>query len=246
MLTGRAKGVRIKIDIRCESAYWLGSYDRKIINDICDLVCPGWIVWDCGAYLGYYTAAMRNTLGVNGAVHCFEASRENFNRLSLLPVLNGWSNVHVHNLAVGPDHSSIRFATNQGAASGPVDMPEKAGFDSSVRIEEVKSVGLDELGYETKLPLPHFIKMDLETAEVYALRNGHRLFTERRPVVLVELHKNKDSKAPPAFIAAEEFLKKYDYDGMEAHLGTKVETVEDFIVAEKRGIQCTILARPKK
>ena len=246
VLSGPAAGTRLRIDIRCESAYWLGSYDRSILRRITALVRPGQTVWDCGSFLGYYAAALRKKVGSSGRVICFEASSRNYERLLPMPAVNGWTNVEVIRMAVGPDHTTLRFVSGKGAASGPADMPGKSAPGSLDDVENVACAGIDELVYEKGYAMPDFIKMDLETAEVYALRNGSRLFTEKKPAVLIELHKDPKDRVPPAFEAAEEFLNRFGYEGTEVHLNRRVRTVSDFIEAEKKGVQCTILAVPSR
>ncbi len=81
--------------------------------------------------------------------------------------------------------------------------------------------------------------MDLETGERYALLNGARLWREKKPIILVELH------GPKTFDAAEEFLERFSYSGTEIHLGKSIKSVSDFINAENEGVLCTILSIPK-
>ena len=245
VLSGPAKGTRLRVDLRCESAYWIGTYDRRILEQVCALMHPGQVIWDCGSYLGYYAAASRKRVGQSGLVVCFDGSSQNYNRLLSMPSANGWDNIKVIHMAIGPDHTTLRFVSNkEGANSGPMDMPNGLLPKTGALVEQVTSSGLDELAYEKGFPLPDFIKMDLEMGEIYALRNGERLFIEKKPIVLIELHKNREPGIPPAFSAAEEFLRRFRYKGLEAHLRTEVRTVGDFLSVEKRGIQCTILATP--
>ena len=243
VLSGPCRGVRLRIDFRDESAYWLGTYDRRILRLIGEILKPGQIAFDCGAYLGVYAAAIRRRVGPGGTIHVFEASERNFKRVSLLPSRNGWKNVTVHHLAVGEARSTIRFASNLGAASGPVDMPGKDLELGNVQIETVACSGIDELVGERGMPDPDFLKLDLETTECFALKNGAALWARKRPTVLVELHRNRRER-PFAFEAAEEFLRDFNYRGTEVHLGRVVKSVDDFLRAEEAGVQCTILATP--
>lgn len=243
-MTGPARGTKIRVDFRTESSYWLGTYDRKILSHLMRVIQPGQTVYDCGPYIGAYTATMRNAVGPNGKVFAFEASSLNYQRVAMLPKWNGWSNVQVEHLAIGDAHATVRFASNLGAASGPIDMPGKELKLDQVNIETVACSGVDELVYERGFPPPDFLKFDLETGEGFALLNGERLWSEKRPTVLVELHKNKEDR-PFAFESAEVFLRKFHYTGIEVHLGCGVKTVEDFQAAESRGVQCTILAVPQ-
>jgi hypothetical protein len=113
----------------------------------------------------------------------------------------------------------------------------------NVQVETVTCSGIDELVEERGLPDPDFLKLDLETAECFALKNGAALWARKRPSVLVELHRNRRER-PYAFEAAEEFLRAFDYHGTEVHLGRVVKSVDDFLKVEEVGVQCTILATP--
>ena len=242
-LSGPCRGTRLRIDIRSESAYWLGSYDRGIVNRIRRWVDPGAVAWDCGSFLGYYGAALRRAVGDSGEVHLFEASSINFHRAQQLPLRNRWSNVHVHHMAIGLDHAVVRFDSARAAASGPVDVPGKTAQADAV-LEEVSSSGLDELIDERGFRPPAFIKFDLEGAECFALRNGARMFREIRPTLLIELHRTGSDRIPPAFEAVIEFLRECRYRAMEVHRNVMVSTMDELLAVEATGTQCMLLTTP--
>jgi len=205
---GPAKGTTLILDLRKNGSYWFGTYDNWILNRIRieDWLPRGGVAWDCGAYVGYYTAIFRNVVGDAGQVIAFEASTSNFAILPELPTLNDWTNVQIINCAVGPDHGTIEFAGELGGASGPVDFKK---FDHPIVSKRVECSGLDELCFENGMAMPDFLKFDLEGAEIVALHNGQRVFTEKRPIVLLELHGNK------ALSSVGEFLSKYSYCGWD-------------------------------
>ena len=157
ILNGPAKGVKILLDIRLGGSYLIGTYDKWIFDRVKlhEVIKPGMVCWDCGAFYGYYGAIFRNYTGDSGFVEIFEASSKNYKSVSYLPQLNNWNNVRVHNYAVGPENSEIKF--------------------------------------------------DLETAEVYALKNGDKLFSNKKPIILLELH------GATALKAACDFIEKYNY-----------------------------------
>ena len=101
VLTGQAKGVKLRIDLRKEGSYFLGTYDKWIFDkiDFSQYIKPGMIIWDGGAYIGYYTAVFRKCIGQHGEIFTFEASTKNYNVVKYLPILNKWDNVHILNLA---------------------------------------------------------------------------------------------------------------------------------------------------
>jgi FkbM family methyltransferase len=192
------------LDIRHNGAYWLGSYDSWILEriNVADWLPESGVAWDCGAFVGYYSAIFRRIVGDKGHVLTFEASSKNYEALRHLPSLNRWTNVEVVHSAVGKDHTTVKFAGDFGGASGPLDTKPRT---ETGNIELVRSAGLDELCYEQRNQAPDFLKLDLEGAEIYALHNGDRLFTTKRPVVLLEVH------GPEALRSLGDFLPKYQY-----------------------------------
>jgi FkbM family methyltransferase len=202
---GPIKGAVLVLDLRQNGAYWRGTYDRWILDriKIRDWLPIGGVAWDCGAYVGYYAALFRRIVGDSGIVVAFEASSSNYNNLRQLPALNHWSNLQVLHLAVGPDHSEIAFAGEVGGASGPIGLSKE--YDKPPISERVVCAGVDELVYERGVAIPDFIKFDVESAEEFALHNGDRVFSEKRPVVLLEVH------GEMLLPAVGSFLTKYRY-----------------------------------
>lgn len=189
IISGPAKGSLLTLDLRTQGSYWLGTYDNWILNrlnPISHLLSTGETAWDCGAFVGFYTAVFRNAVGPTGSIETFEASSKNFNNLNNLPHLNNWNNVSIHHLAVGPDHSNINFAGELGGSSGPVGLSKT--YEGAPSTESVQCAGLDELLEEYRIPVPRLIKLDLESAEEQALHNGHLLFTRHRPNMILEWH----------------------------------------------------------
>lgn len=211
VLSGPAKGAKLRLDFRKEASYWLGSYDKWIFDAVPfdKIIKPGFILWDCGTYVGYYTAVFRKIIGDNGFIYAFEASQTNFERVKHLPALNKWDNIKVLNMAVGPDHTTIQFVNNLGGANGPYELSKiYQQAENELDIKIVKCAGVDELVFELGIEMPDFIKFDLETAEEFALHNGDRVFREKRPLVLLELHGQKAKEA------AGLFFEKYNYGGV--------------------------------
>src|SRR6476620_1601052 len=93
ILSGPAKRTRMEFDVRKEGSYWLGTYDKWILSRIClaHWLKPGQVAWDCGAYIGYYTAIFRKLVGQRGQVITFEASSANYRRVARLPDINHWT-----------------------------------------------------------------------------------------------------------------------------------------------------------
>ena len=215
VVRGPAKGVTLSLDLRSQGSYWLGLYDDWILTrvDLARFISAGDTVWDCGAFVGYYTAIFRLLVGDGGSVVSFEGSKTNYEALSRLPILNSWDNVTIVNKAVGPAHSTVKFAGERGGSSGPRGLARTAERGGECEnLETVESCGTDEIVFDQGYPLPSFIKFDIETGEIYALHNGDTIFSQHRPTLLLELH------GLDAMEAAGVFLEKYGYQSCPVHL----------------------------
>src|SRR5262245_13956828 len=55
VLSGPARGVRLMLDVRSQGSYWIGNYDRWILDrvPIGKFLKSGDTAWDCGAFVGY-------------------------------------------------------------------------------------------------------------------------------------------------------------------------------------------------
>jgi len=224
VIKGPAKNVVLYLDVRKEGSYWIGTYDRWILErvELDKIIQPHWVVWDCGAYVGYYTAIFRKIVGPLGKVYSFEASKINYERLQRLPTNNNWSNVFTHHKAIGPDHSQIKFISNLGGASGPAELSRVIAKDEEWSFEFVQSCGVDELVAEHDIAAPDFIKFDIESAEEFALKNGDRIFSTQRPILLLEIHNKTCLDATGLFI------EKYKYRAKDVY-NFKIESVPWFV-----------------
>lgn len=225
VLAGPAKGVKMLVDIRLGGSYMLGNYDSWVFKNfkIEKYIKPGMVCWDCGAFYGYYGAMFRNLVGSSGFVEIFEASSNNYKTVSHLPELNNWSNVRVHNYAIGPENSEIKFVNSLGGCNGPLGLDKNyENTNEQIEYETVSCYGVDELIDRNNIKEPDFIKFDLETAEIYALRNGDSLFSKKKPMILLEVH-NKH-----ALEVTCEFIEKYNYKCQRiAQMGTASPIVYD-------------------
>jgi FkbM family methyltransferase len=207
VLRGPARGATLNLDVRSQASYWIGNYDEYAFARLPfrRYLRAGAIAWDGGAFVGYYAAVFRKIVGEHGRVIVFEASSKNYAPLAALPGLNRWPNVEIRHEAIGADHCEIEFVANLGGASGPFGLSKQYAPDDRLVVERVPCRGVDELVFERGVPTPDFIKFDLESAEEFALHNGPRVFSEGRPVLLLELH------GEAARDAAGRFLETYRY-----------------------------------
>jgi FkbM family methyltransferase len=167
--------------------YLIGDPEPDVNLALGALLGPGLTFYDIGANVGYYTLIGARLVGPAGRVIAFEPAPQNLARLRHNVALNHLGNVAVRVEALGDADGAASFAL----AADPTQNKLAAQTKASDRI--VGRVGvnvrrLDGLIEAEKLPLPDFIKMDIEGGEVKALIGARETLRQSRPALVIELH----------------------------------------------------------
>jgi FkbM family methyltransferase len=181
--------LRMRVDPRDENGrrVFVEGYDprERLTRLFIELLRPDDNVLDIGANVGYYSMVASHLVGPGGAVHAFEASPY------VLPWLEGsvrvsgarGANIHVHGVAVADRCGEIAFHAAR---------PEKTGFSSirdlgseTAATTTVPCTSIDAL-LDT-LPRIRLVKMDIEGAELLALRGMARLIERDQPRFILEI-----------------------------------------------------------
>ncbi len=172
-------------------------YDHPLVH-----VRPGDVVIDCGAHIGGFTrvalhAGARMVVAVEPERANLVAFRRNFEeeirtgrvRLVEKGVWNTAGKLTLHLSSVGDSHSVV--------------VPQNQGKDESIDV-----ITLDALMDELKLPRVDFIKMDIEGAELKALRGARRVLMRYQPRLAISSY---HQKGDPAAICAAVWQARSDY-----------------------------------
>ncbi len=192
---GDLAGFNILLDMQIDKDYWLGTYEPELQAAIRELVEPGAIIYDVGANIGYVSLLLAQAAGEAGHVFAFEALPENAGRWCRNIELNGMSSrLSLFSGAVIQASGPVRFLVH--ASGGMGKATGSAGRDDRYQAEvTVPGISLDEFVYGQGNPPPQVVKMDIEGGEVLALPGMHRVLTEARPLMLMELHGMQSSRA---------------------------------------------------
>jgi FkbM family methyltransferase len=166
----------------------LNAYEPWVHKVLFDHVQPDMVVWDVGAYVGYYVLLMHR-LAPEGEILAFEPDQDNLRRLHKHLAINHVSNVTVIPMAVSAHGEDLPFM-GVGAWSA-------ATADS---LTTVKSVTLDSMIAERRHP--GLVLMDIEGGEAAALEGGNLLLEVVRPTWVVELHGMQGLSAYYRFVNA--------------------------------------------
>ena len=144
-------------------------------------------IYDIGANLGLYSVLLSRIAGSGGHVYCLEANPVCLYFLQANLALNRVASFDILPVAVLGTTTGSEFRINYRnllvGIAGPVPYMGKPGH-----IIDVRATPLDDLIELHDLRPPDFIKMDIEGAEVEAIKGMRRTVERYHPTMLVELH----------------------------------------------------------
>jgi FkbM family methyltransferase len=177
ILQGRLRGKRWTVG-SCSHGCWLGSYEyqKRIVFE--KTVTQGSVVFDIGAHVGFYTLLASVMVGSNGRVFAFEPSPRNLFYLKKHLQLNCITNVKIIEAAVSDCYSITSFVEGRGSTMGHISPDGKL---------LVKTVNLDKL-ISRGIPIPNFIKIDVEGAEMKVLSGAKSMLANVHPTLFLATH----------------------------------------------------------
>jgi FkbM family methyltransferase len=209
-----ASGIRMPVRLPF-GAWWIprndnlaepllaGVFETAELNFVEHFLRRGMTVLDLGAHQGLYTLLASLRVGPSGKVISFEPSRRERRSLRLHLTLNRRSNVMVQGLALGEENGEADLYVVNGTARGCNSLrpPDVHGGTTTVRVQVVR---LDDWLADHQIDHVDFVKMDIEGAELGALKGAARLLERRpRPVILAEV---QDARTLPWGYRAKEVV----------------------------------------
>jgi FkbM family methyltransferase len=159
ILQGRLRGKRWIVGSSTHGC-WLGSYEYHKRRRFERTVRSGQVVYDVGANAGFYTILASVLVGPTGKVVAFEPVPRNLDYLQRHIELNRLTNVTVVPAAVSDGDGQGCFR------EGPHPSMGSLAQGGALR---VRTVSLDRLIKEGRVPPPDVVKMDIEGGEYRAL-----------------------------------------------------------------------------
>lgn len=196
-VTGRA-------DMRVFKPGWRGcAHDLQLVGR--RIIKPGMCVWDIGANLGILSVFAAHKVGNQGAVYALEADPHYADQiLKTNQKLSGaYQPINVLCAAIADRNGILEFGVSrQGHARNKlIDYA-----DDSFQVETKKMVPAirgDDLLQAWRAP--DFIKMDVEGAELDALRGCDAVLADCRPIFYIEV-------APENQQSVTQLFRQYDYE----------------------------------
>jgi FkbM family methyltransferase len=171
----------------------------------------GDVVYDLGANIGWYSLLAARRVGPGGHVIAFEPSITNAAYVAWNAAANSFPNVSVVAAAVS-DRDGWAVFLDKGPLMSRLDKDDdeaqarrRAARGAAVRARRIVPVlSLDTWIAQAEQPPPTLIKIDIEGAEIGALRGMSETLRSARPTLIIELHGTRR--------AVIELLDGFDYE----------------------------------
>ena len=203
-----------------------GQYESEEVDYVKSVIKPGDTVLDIGANIGFFTIIMADLIGETGKSYSFEPLERNFKLLERSVKENKFNDrSKIEHAAISENQGTLELISpsetlNLGGAflkTGTTEVPP--GHIA----ENVPVIKLDD--YSIKRPV-NFIKIDVEGAELLALRGAKKILTEDKPVIMAEINPPQLEKVSNC--TSTEFINEmtcYGYNCYElinGKVGTKI------------------------
>lgn len=165
------------------------------------------VLWDIGSHFGHYSIFCASVAKDAGQVYSFEpdpfAASVQHRNIGLNKLGN---KIQFYDMAVSDTNGDRYFHNQKGNSnSSIIKGPGKQKSDNIVVVESITLNALAE-----KLPLPAFIKIDVEGAEIDMLRNADKLLSNPSVCFICELHPFAWKDYDVSFFDLTVILNKYD------------------------------------
>jgi len=158
---------------------WLGNYEKEIQTIFQKHLSPGKVAFDIGANVGFYTLLASTLVGTTGKVVSFEPVPRNIAYLKEHMRINQIQNVTVLETALSDNEGFTCFD------EGPSHHEGRIRTSGTLK---VSTTSLDALYEKRALPLPHWMKIDVEGAEYSVFAGSKTVINLAHPTILLSTH----------------------------------------------------------
>lgn len=163
-----------------------GFYEPETVEVFLAHLQPGMVFVDVGAHVGQYSILGSSRVGPNGEVHAFEPDPDTFRRLTRNILLNRSTNVRTNQLALADTEGDGLLYLSSVANVGGNSLQPFEGKSGAAGSTSVSITTLDRYVDAQRLSRIDLLKLDVEGAELLALRGGEHALSTCRPLILVE------------------------------------------------------------
>jgi len=198
------ENLKIKADLEewiQQQIYFFGIWDEQGVKFLKNHLKDGDVFFDIGANIGCYSLIAAKQTGSKGEVHSFEPVTKVFEKLQSNVLLNGFRNIKLNQNAVFEKSGVLELFVSSNENAG---MSSMFHHDTeSGQTEKAIAITIDEYVERMKITKIDFIKIDIEGAELFALKGMRNTLRRFSPIILMEL---SDDILNSTFIKEHEIL----------------------------------------
>jgi FkbM family methyltransferase len=221
---GEASGLKIAFPQNLD--FVRGCTEPPMQRCVATHLRPGGVFYDIGANVGFFSLLAARRVGPGGAVYAIEPVRENADAIRRNAGLNDFAHVQVFDVAIDEaKRTGELFVTKwdggsslSTAAVAPADALEQRAVDV---------VSLDELVESRRLRPPTLVKIDVEGAELGALRGMQDTLRRHRPIVVFEVDDGDHGALIRRWKELDDFVTGLGYD--VTHLENSYRNIHWFV-----------------
>jgi hypothetical protein len=156
---GVGRGLLVTVDSTAPLHRYLGTSEMELTRHTRALVTKGAVCFDVGGYDGYFSLLFARLSGAS--VWCFESDAERVPQIRTNLTLNG---------ELGQRISVVET------------------YVADIQGEDPRTDTIDDLIARKIVPVPDFVKIDVEGAESAVLSGASRLLRDYKPNLIIETH----------------------------------------------------------
>lgn len=179
-----------------ETYYWLGLNELNVQRLFNKIIKTGFIVYDIGAYIGFYSLLAGRLTGLSGRVYAFEPFPGNVERIKLHISLNRMQDRIFCIPQAVTDRTGNAVHQNFGRDDWGrfTNIDSCAGNYSTGVSPLLETISLDEFVFKEGYQAPNVVKIDVEGGEGRVIAGAQRLLKEFSPIIICELHSHESAR----------------------------------------------------
>jgi len=205
-ITRSAGGVEVELIATPQAlTQFSNEYEEPTIREFTSRLDEGMSVYDVGSGIGLFSILAREYVGETGDVTAIEPSPYRVSQILGNLHLNDMRDVQVYSGAAGDNNGYVNIDINR--LTGSASHFEK---DSDMGSQDVVSVNVPTIPLRD-LPEADLVKIDIEGAEVAALRGMEEHLASGEVEVICEVHPDRIKDLGHSVNSLWELLREYNY-----------------------------------